>query len=412
MFLKKIVGLNYKHKKALFYIFSISIGILSGVSNIPILNELAEFIANAFVRIFAFISLPLVSLSLIVSLSRYSPEQGMGNIWLKTVFYAMLTTVIAASVALILYNIISPANMTIKVDNNLIISKSSYFSYISTLIPNNFIYPFLHGQVITILAICLSIAIAINFIENEQVKGTLISFFRGMHSVFLTITGWIMSVIPIAVGAFIASTILRIKSGSDVSGLGEYFYVIILSNLVQGMIVLPIFLSLYGLNPLKIAKGMMPAILVAFFSKSSTGTLPVTMQSIEKNLGVSPQISRAILPFCTSINMNGCAAFIFTTIVYVMQNNGIEMSLSQMFLWVIIASVAAAGNAGVPMGCFFLGGSLLDSMGVPTNIMGMILPFYAVVDMLETALNVWSDACVTIVVDKKFSHNKQKLENE
>jgi len=144
---------------------------------------------------------------------------------------------------------------------------------------------------------------------------------------------------------------------------------------------------------------MMPALSLAFFSKSSVGTLPVTINTVENNLNVHPTISRFVLPLCTSINMNGCAAFIFTTVVYLLHNNGFELSLASMSLWVVIATVAAIGNAGIPMGCFFLSASLLASMNVPITLLGIILPFYSLIDMLETALNVWSDACVTKVVN-------------
>ena len=125
------------------------------------------------------------------------------------------------------------------------------------------------------------------------------------------------------------------------------------------------------------------------------------MSTAEKNLQVKPEISRFVLPLCTSINMNGCAAFIFATVIYLMQNHGIEITYATMALWVVVATVAAIGNAGVPMGCFFLSASLLASMNVPITLMGVILPFYSLIDMLETALNVWSDSCVVKVVDEK-----------
>jgi Na+/H+-dicarboxylate symporter len=146
---------------------------------------------------------------------------------------------------------------------------------------------------------------------------------------------------------------------------------------------------------------MLPALSIAFFSKSSAGTLPVTMNTVEVNLGVSPKVSRFVLPLCTSINMNGCAAFIFTTVIYIMQNHGIEINLWTMFAWIFIATIAAIGNAGVPMGCFFLSASLLSSMDIPIILLGLILPFYSIIDMIETALNVWSDACVTKVIDEQ-----------
>ena len=86
-----------------------------------------------------------------------------------------------------------------------------------------------------------------------------------------------------------------------------------------------------------------------------------------------------------------------------MQNNGMEISITTMLLWIIIATIAAIGNAGVPMGCFFLSASLLTSMNVPIALLGLILPFYSIIDMVETALNVWSDTCVAKVIDVQMN---------
>jgi Na+/H+-dicarboxylate symporter len=124
---------------------------------------------------------------------------------------------------------------------------------------------------------------------------------------------------------------------------------------------------------------------------------------------MSPKVTRFVLPLCTSINMNGCAAFIFTTVIYLMQNNGMETSITTMLMWIFIATIAAIGNAGVPMGCFFLSASLLTTMNVPIVLLGIILPFYSIIDMIETALNVWSDASVAKVIDVQAKADKVGL---
>ena len=152
---------------------------------------------------------------------------------------------------------------------------------------------------------------------------------------------------------------------------------------------------------------MSPAVLMAFFTKSSAATLPVTIQSAEQNLNVDPKVSRFVLPICTTINMNGCAAFILVTSLYVMQNGGfisfdqpLLTILPTLLLWLVIAVVSAIGNAGVPMGCYFLTFSLMSGIGAPLSIMGIILPIFTVIDMVETAETVWSDSCVCNMVNK------------
>jgi Na+/H+-dicarboxylate symporter len=217
----------------------------------------------------------------------------------------------------------------------------------------------------------------------------------------MVITRWVIAIIPIGLFGFISTTVVELQSGVALNGIGEYLLVIVLANLVQGFIILPLWLKSHGVRPFAAMKGMLPALSLAFFSKSSVGTLPVTMNTVEKNLNVKPEISRFVLPLCTSVNMNGCAAFIFTTVIYLMQNNGIQVSHASMLGWVFIATIAAIGNAGIPMGCFFLSASLLASMNIPITLMGIILPFYSLIDMLETALNVWSDSCVVKIVHEK-----------
>jgi Na+/H+-dicarboxylate symporter len=106
--------------------------------------------------------------------------------------------------------------------------------------------------------------------------------------------------------------------------------------------------------------------------------------------------------------MNGCAAFIFTTVVYIMQNQGVAIDLSIMLQWIFISTIAAIGNAGVPMGCFFLSVSLLTSMDIKIDMLWLILPFYSVIDMIETSLNVWSDCCVAKIIDNKFQTPQAK----
>ena len=101
--------------------------------------------------------------------------------------------------------------------------------------------------------------------------------------------------------------------------------------------------------------------------------------------------------------MNGCAAFILTTVLFVASMHGVSFSAFDLIGWVLLSSIAAIGNAGVPMGCFFLTSAFLIGMDIPLYMMGLILPFYTILDMIETMLNVWSDACITIAVDKDLS---------
>lgn len=393
------------------YALMISLGLISGYSDIAMLKIFGLFISDVFIKIFKCISLPIIALSIIVTLSNYRADGVMRTVWRRAMSYTLGTTLVAAAVSCLLYLLIHPGMIEV-VKQGAVEPQTKqlgYFQHIANLIPSTIFEPFIEHQVMGVLLIGIVIGIAIRFIPEPEARQTITQFFRGAHGLFMVITNWVIAVIPIGLYGFITSTVVQLREGSAIKGIGEYLLIIVLANLIQGLIILPLWLKSQGIKPFAAFKGMLPALSVAFFSKSSVGTLPVTMETAEKNLKVKPEISRFVLPLCTSLNMNGCAAFIFTTVIYLMQNHGIEISLPMMGLWIVIATIAAIGNAGVPMGCFFLSASLLASMNVPITLMGIILPFYSLIDMLETALNVWSDSCVAKVVDEKTYQNDAEL---
>lgn len=393
------------------YAVMITLGVFSGLSDVSILKSLGLFISDVFIRIFKCISLPIIALSIIVTLSNYRSDGLMKTVWRRTMCYTLGTTLVAAAVSCLLYILIHPSMVHVvsKASTAVPADKMSYLQFISHLIPSTLFSPFIEQQVISVLFLGIVIGIAVRFIPDEDARQTITHFFKGAHGLFMVITNWVITIIPIGLYGFITTTVIQFRGGTAIQGIGEYLLIIVLANLVQGFIILPLWLKIHGIKPFKAMKGMLPALSLAFFSKSSVGTLPVTIETVEKNLKVKPEVSRFVLPLCTSINMNGCAAFIFATVIYLMQNQGIEVSLATMGLWVVVATVAAIGNAGVPMGCFFLSASLLASMNVPITLLGIILPFYALIDMLETALNVWSDSCVVKVVDEKLIQDQAEL---
>lgn len=385
------------------YLSMIVLGFLAGWFSIPGLEPLGLFIADVFIRLFKCISLPIIALSIIVTLANYSAEGKMRRVWQRAMIYTLSTTLVAASISCVLYLLIQPA--TINHLKTLVTpaNPQGYLAHIANIIPTTFLSPFIEQQVMSVLLLGIAVGIAIRFIPDQEARSAITAFFRGAHGLLMVITGWIITVIPIGIFGFITTTVVQFREGVNFKSMGSYLLVIILANLIQGLIVLPLWLKSQGIKPFAALRGMLPALSIAFFSKSSVGTLPVTMEIAEKNLKIDPQVSRFVLPLCTSLNMNGCAAFIFATVIYLMQNHGMVIGIPMMIVWIFISTIAAIGNAGVPMGCFFLSASLLASMNVPITLMGLILPFYTLIDMLETSLNVWSDSCVAKVVNEKMA---------
>jgi Na+/H+-dicarboxylate symporter len=227
-----------------------------------------------------------------------------------------------------------------------------------------------------------------------------------LEALFLTVMNmikWVIHLMPIAVFAFVIEFLHDLKSGTSLKELALYVSLVVGANLIQAFIVLPLFLKKKGIPVIDSFKGMYKALSIAFFSKSSAAAMPIAMDCA-KNLGVNKDVIRFSFPLCTTINMNACAAFIYITVMFVSSSHGLEINLFDRFLYIFVATIAAIGNAGVPMGCFFLSSALLTTMGVPITIMGVILPVYALIDMIESAINIWSDACVTLVVDKEIKN--------
>lgn len=394
-----------QRKQLILWFGALLIGAVLGWMQIPSLNGFFDFVATVFTRLFQFIAVPTIALAVITTLAELGGKKETGKIFIHAVTYTLLTTFSAALVGLILYNIIAPGNLPADIvgavagDVPQKLEKLTYYEHFLSVIPNNVLQPFLAGNVLSVLLIAAFAGLALAFMPKTDNREVLLKGIKGLQELLFTMIRGILYVLPIGILAFAAQLSAQIEAGVIVGSLGKYVAVVLGGNMIQFFIVLPLFLLVRGLNPLYVFRQMSPAVAVALFTKSSAGTLPVTLASAENNLKVNTKVSRFVLPICTTINMNGCAAFILTTSLFVMQNAGIELTMGTMITWLFVAVLAAVGNAGVPMGCYFLTLSLMSSLGVPLGIMGIILPIFTVIDMIETAENVWSDSCVCAMTD-------------
>ena len=394
-----------QRKQLILWFGALLIGAVLGWMQIPSLNGFFDFVATVFTRLFQFIAVPTIALAVITTLADLGGKKETGKIFIHAVTYTLLTTFSAALVGLVLYNIIAPGNLPADIvgaaagDVPQKLEKLTYYEHFLSVIPNNVLQPFLAGNVLSVLLIAAFAGLGLAFMPKTDNREVLLKGIKGLQELLFTMIRGILYVLPIGILAFAAQLSAQIEAGVIVGSLGKYVAVVLGGNMIQFFIVLPLFLLVRGLNPLYVFRQMSPAVAVALFTKSSAGTLPVTLASAENNLKVNTKVSRFVLPICTTINMNGCAAFILTTSLFVMQNAGIELTMGTMITWLFVAVLAAVGNAGVPMGCYFLTLSLMSSLGVPLGIMGIILPIFTVIDMIETAENVWSDSCVCAMTD-------------
>ena len=388
-------------KQLLLWIAALVVGGVLGCMGIAQLDELFSFIAAVFTRLFQFIAVPTIALAVITTLSELGADKNTKSIFAHAVTYTLLTTFAAAFVGLALYLWIAPGNLPADLIGRGAadvplekLGSLSYYNHFLTVVPNNMLQPFLSGNVLSIIFIAAAAGLGLAFMPKTENRAVLLKGLLGAQELLFTLIRGLLWILPLGIMAFAAELSAQIAAGVIVGALGKYVAVVLGGNAIQFFLVLPLFLLARGLNPVHVFRQMSPALAVALFTKSSAGTLPVTLASAEQNLKVNPTVSRFVLPICTTINMNGCAAFILVTSLFVMQNAGFELTLPTMLSWVVISVLAAIGNAGVPMGCYFLTLSLMSSVGAPLGLMGVILPIYTIIDMIETAENVWSDSTV------------------
>ena len=384
------------------------VGAVLGSLGIARLDGFFNFLASAYTRLFQFVAVPTIALAVATTLASLGAKKSTGRLFLHTITYTLLTTLAAALVGLGLYVLVAPGNLPADVIAQSAAATDAYqpetlYGHILNVIPNNAVRPFFEGNVLSILFVAAAVGLGLAAMPASEGKSVVEKGLFGLQELLFTLIKGLVKVLPLGIVAFSAQLAAQVKAGMVVGSLGKYLVVVLAGNLVQFFVVLPLFLLVRRINPLRILRAMSPAVLMALFTKSSAATLPVTVSSAENNLKAKPEVARFVCPICCTINMNGCAAFILVTSLFVLQNGGVSLTPWTMLAWVLIACISAIGNAGVPMGCYFLTLSLMAGQGMPIGILGVILPVYAVIDMIETAENVWSDSCVCAMVDKDLA---------
>ena len=396
-------------KRTLIWIGALVVGAVLGLLGLGWLNDVMNFVATVYTRLFQLLAVPTIVLAVITTFATFG-SKGSGRIFGRTLTYTLLTTFAAATVGAVLFVLIAPGNLDL---SSLSLSETveapatkgdlediSYFSHLISIIPNNIVRPILDGNVLSLLLLAFAIGIGLSKLPDSENKAVVTKGLLGLQELLFLLIHWLIWTLPLGIVAFSAQLSAQLSAGVVADSIGKYVLVVLGGNVVQFFVVLPLFLLARGLNPIHVLGKMMPAVLMALFTKSSAATLPVTMETAEERLGVNKKIARFVLPICTTINMNGCAAFILVTSLFVMQNGGTPLTWSTILLWIVISVISAVGNAGVPMGCYFLTLSLMSGIGAPITILGVILPIYTIIDMVETAENVWSDSCVAAMVNK------------
>lgn len=381
-------------------LIAIVLGIICVIFPNPYALSLAKAIQLIFQKLLKLIAVPIIFFSIFSIILKMSSKSDFKRLFKRSISYTFLTTFLAAFVALLLFSFVKTFSLKAASHSEKIHQKVQSFQILESIIPDHPFEPFMNGNVFS----CLFLAILLGFAFTKVSDNRKIADFSNLIlEALMKLAQTVMIGMPLVV---FSSIILAFQTQQNLFGLSHlmlFLAVVVAANLIQGMIVLPIILKLKKVPILETFFGFKDALVFAFFSKSSLATIPIATELAERNLKIHPTISQFTFPIFTTINMNGCAAFIFTALSFGFFETFHQISSLQLLSCLIIAVIAAIGNAGVPMGCYFLSSALLSALDLDMNLIGLILPFYALIDMVETALNVWSDAVITTVVNKEFN---------
>jgi Na+/H+-dicarboxylate symporter len=389
-------------------LIALLLGVATGWLQMPALVQGATAVGDVIINLLKLVSLPMIFLSVVSTISGMHSFGEVRTLGKRTLIYTVALTFAAALLGLALFLLINPAQTAPAVAGTVgAPPDGAYLSFLLNIFPSNAVQVFLENHVIGVMLIALVLGLAILSLPSEQ-KKPLHAFFSAFFAAVLKVTHWLVYLMPLGVWAFVAMFTDNCvhESPEKLRNFLLYIVCILSANLLHGLVILPLFLKFKGISPWRLAKGALPALTLGFFTRSSNAALPVTLQCSQERIGHSKRVSNFTLPLCSTINMNGCAAFITITVLYVATSAGMSFSVIDYLMWAAIATLAAIGNAGVAMGCYFLSSALLAAMNVPLTLLGMILPLYVFIDMVETALNIWSDFCITSTVDKELGESE------
>ena len=376
-------------------IVSIVLAIIFGIF-LPNHVRLIEWMGNIFLRALKMIVVPLVFASLVSGVTHIGSEGNLGRLGLKTLLYYFSTSLIAIITGLILVNIFHPgagAEPLVNIPNdNLNLEPKPVMETLIEIVPTNIFEALTGGNMLSIILFALLFGIFITRIKTDY-RSHLETFFTAVFEVMMKITLFIIRFAPLGIFAIVAGVVAETADLTELAlRLGKFMLVVILGLAIHSGLTLPLILKFIGkLNPLKHFRSVRTALLTAFSTASSNATLPLTLEEIEENAGVSNKISSFTLPLGATINMDGTALYELVVVGFVAQLYGIELSIGQQLVVVLTALLSSIGTAGVPMASYVTMSIIFTAVGLPFEAIALILPIDRPLDMLRTCVNVLGD---------------------
>jgi Na+/H+-dicarboxylate symporter len=367
------------------------------------------FLGTLFLNALKMIIVPLVTASIISGIANIRDGEGLGKLGGKTVLFYMMSSLLAILVGLVMVNLLQPGTgsdlaaglsgdssveeVLAKVEGK---STADVVDVFIRMVPPNIVAAAAEGQMLGLIFFSLLFGYFLSQSMSKQTD-TVREFFTGLMDIMTLITLWVMKFAPLGVFGLVAKTVADTGLASFKPVL-VFFFTVVIALAIHAFVTMPLLLKFLGrINPAKHYRAMSPAMLTAFSTASSSATLPVTMECMEE-AGVSQRVRGFVLPLGATVNMDGTALYECVAAIFIAQAFGIELSFVQQFTIVMVALLTSIGVAGIPAASLVAISIILGVIGLPLEGIGLLMITDRVLDMMRTAVNVFSDSCATVII--------------
>lgn len=371
------------------------------------LYDVYAFLGDLFLNALKMLIVPLVVSAIISGVASIGDGPGLGRMGGKALGYYLFTSLFAILAGLLFVNLIQPGMVAAivppAVEQGVIAAAvegrgmGDLAAILQRFFPPNIVQAAAEGQMLGLITFSLLFGIFMTRIEKGPAD-VLRAFWQGVFEVMMRITDLVLRFAPIGVFALVAKVVA--ESGLDAfAPLAAFMLTVVLALAFHMLVTLPLILRFVGgVSPLRHYRAMLPALLTAFSTASSSATVPVTMECVEKRAGVSNRTASFVLPLGATVNMDGTALYEGVVVLFIAQLYGVDLSLFQQLTVLLLALMTSIGVAGIPAASLVAITLILGSLGLPLEAMGLILAVDRVLDMSRTAVNVFSDSVGAVVI--------------
>lgn len=380
------------------------------VGNVAIVGK---EIGDLFLRLLQMLVVPLIVSSLITGVTSMGDLRTLGSIGGRAIGFYLTTSFLAIVTGIVVVNMIRPGDgaelalLEEGATSGALLAEEPrsigivLWEQLESLIPKNPLAAAAEGDMLPVIFFSLLIGVFIGLAEHHDGSkdaSIVRRFFSGLFDVMMQMTLFVVKFAPIGVFGFTLYAAAS-KGPAAFQVLGWYVLTVFIALLIHATVTLPMILKLStGRSPIQYARQLTSALVTAFSTASSNGTLPLTMENVEK-AGVKPEVTSFVLPLGATINMDGTALYEAVAVLFIAQVYGIDLTIAQQAIIALTALLASIGAAGIPHAGMVMMVVVLNAVGLPTSAVALILAVDRILDMLRTTVNVWSDSVAAAVVD-------------